>query len=107
MIYNENGTILNESNNIINKIKSGNVDEDDLLEYITDNDIAVAIAAAESKYATEPILDIAAHDNDKTVRMAALKNSNIGINTLKFLCKDSDPEIANTAKLYLEKRKNK
>lgn len=105
MIFNENGTILNESNNIINKIKSGNIDEDDLLEYITDNDIAVAIA--ESKYATEPILDIVAHDNDKAVRMAALKNTNIGINTLKFLCKDSDPEIANTAKLYLEKRKNK
>ena len=71
--------------NIIQKIKNGEVDEVDLLEYITDNDIDVAIAAAESEIATEPILDIASRDKDRRVRKAVVCNKNIGVRTLKYL----------------------
>ncbi len=88
--------------NVIEQIKKGLVDEVELLEYVTDNDINIAIAAAESKFATEPILDIAAHDKDREVRLAAVKNSNTGIKTLKMLTKDIDSEIANIARLRLE-----
>lgn len=87
---------------IVKKIKNGEVDEVDLLEYITDNDINVAIAAAESDIATEPILDIAAHDKDKMVRMAAVKNKNTGIQTLQYLSKDDDEEIAMLAEVRLK-----
>ena len=88
---------------IIEKIKSGDVDELDLLEYITDNDINTAIAVAESELATEPILDIAAHDKDRKVRLAAVRNPNIGIDTLKMLSKDNDFEISQIAKVRLER----
>ncbi len=88
---------------IIEKIKCGNVTELDLLEYITDNDISVAIAAAESKLATEPILDIAAHDKDREVRLAAVKNPNMGVDTLKMLKEDVDLEISRIATLRLER----
>ena len=56
---------------IIRMIKNREVTEADLLEYVTDNNIDVAVAAAESDLATEPILDIAAHDKDRAVRKAA------------------------------------
>ena len=64
---------------IIEKIKNGDVDELDLVEYVTDNDINIAIAAAESKLATEPILDIAAHDKNREVRLTAVRNPKTGI----------------------------
>lgn len=82
---------------IVEKIKAGELDEVALLEYVTDNDVNIAIAVAASELATEPILDIAAHDNDKRVRLAAVNNPNTGIDALKFLCKDIDTEIAETA----------
>lgn len=88
--------------NSIEKIKKGLIDESELLEFVTDNDINIAIAVAESKFSTEPILDIAAHDKDREVRLAAVKNSNTGIKTLKLLSKDVDSEIANIARLRLE-----
>lgn len=87
---------------IIRKIKCGEVDELGLLEYVTSNDINIAIAAAESSIATEPILDIAARDRDRLVRLAAVKNLNIGKKTLQFLLKDSDEEVAKLAKERLE-----
>ena len=90
---------------IIEMIKSGNCDEADLLEYITDNNIEIAIAAAESISATEPILDVAAHDRDERVRMAALNNPNIGNRTLEFLLNDQKEEIVTKAKMILERRK--
>ncbi|MCM1124132.1 MAG: hypothetical protein NC416_16245 [Eubacterium sp.] len=86
----------------IELIKAGEVDEVDLLEYITDNDIEVAIAAAESDLATEPILDIAAHDRDARVRLAAVNNVHIGRNTLMLLKNDIDDEIARIAAKRLE-----
>lgn len=91
--------------NIIEMIKNGNCDEADLLEYITDNDIEIAIAAAESELATEPILDVAAHDRDERVREAALNNPNIGNKTLRFLLNDQNENIASKAKNILEGRK--
>ena len=90
---------------IIEMIKSGNCDEANLLEYITDNNIEIALAAAESKFATEPILDIAARDRDERVRLAALNNPNIGDKTLRFLLDDQKEEIATKAKIILERRK--
>jgi hypothetical protein len=93
------GNILRRINmNTIDMIKTGNIDEVDLLEYVTDNDINVAIAAAESDLATEPILDIAAHDNDKKVRLAAANNVHTGKKTLLLLAKDADSEIASIAR---------
>lgn len=83
--------------NIVDRIRMGNVDEVVLLEYVTDNDIDVAIAVAESDLATEPILDIAAHDNDKRVRLAVVNNIHTGKETLKLLSKDADGEIATIA----------
>lgn len=88
---------------IIEKIKSGDIKEIELLEYVTDNDINIAIAAAESELATEPILDIAAHDKDREVRLAAVRNPNMGIDTLKMLSKDNDFEISQIAKARLER----
>lgn len=88
--------------NVLTQIKNGECDEVDLLEYITDNDIKVAIAAAESLVANEPILDIAARDRDRRVRLAAVCNPNIGRKTLEFLVNDSDDEIASRAKEILE-----
>lgn len=84
-------------------IKNGEVDEVDLLEYITDNDINVAIAAAESNIATAPILDIAAHDKDSAVRKAAVNNKNIGVQTLQYLLNDADEEIAMVARKRLKR----
>ena len=83
--------------NTIEQIKSGKFDEIELLEYVTDNDVSVAIAVAESSMATEPILDIAANDLDKRVRLAAVKNPNIGKRTLVRLANDTDDEIADVA----------
>ena len=91
---------------LIEEIKSGGMDEVDLLEYVTDNDIAVAIAAAESPAATEPVLDIAAHDKDRRVRIAALGNPNIGNETLGFLCGDADADIAKMAAELLGRRQD-
>ena len=83
--------------NVLDQIRSDNCDEVELLEYITDNNIEIAIAVAESKLATEPILDIAAMDNDRNVRYAALNNPNIGKRTLEKLTSDTDVEIAKKA----------
>lgn len=87
---------------VIEMIKNGKVDEFDLLKYVTDNDINMAIAVAESKFATEPILDIAAHDKDSAVRKAAVNNKNIGVKTLQYLLKDVDEGIAMLARARLE-----
>lgn len=82
---------------LIEQIKNGELDEVELLEYVTDNDVDVAIAVAESTMATEPILDIAANDIDKRVRFAAVMNPNIGKDTLIRLTRDIDHEIATIA----------
>ena len=87
---------------IIRMIKNREVTEADLLEYVTDNNIDVAVAAAESDLATEPILDIAAHDKDRAVRRAAACNKNTGIHTLQYLSKDRNEEIAALARQQLE-----
>ncbi len=91
---------------LIEKIKAGLLDEADLLECVTDNNVLVAVAAAESAYATEPILDIAAHDKDKQVKLAALNNQNVGMKTLEFLSHSLDKEIADRAKVILKERQN-
>ena len=87
---------------IIKMIRNGEVTEADLLEYVTDNDINVAITAAESGLATEPILDIAAHDKDRSVRKAAACNKNTGVQTLQYLSRDRDAEIADLARQRLK-----
>ncbi len=91
---------------LIEKIKAGLLDEADLLECVTDNNVLIAVAAAESTYATEPILDIAAHDKDKQVKLAALNNQNVGMKTLEFLSHSLDEEIADRAKVILKERQN-
>ena len=87
---------------IIKMIREGELTEADVLEYVTDNDIDVAVAAAESDFATEPILDIAAHDKDRAVRKAAVCNKNTGVQTLQYLSKDRDEEIAALARQRLK-----
>lgn len=87
--------------NIVDMIKAGLVDEEALLEYVADNDIEVAVAAAESDLATEPILDIAAHDRDSRVRLAAAKNPHTGEKTLRYLADDSNEEVAQNALMRL------
>lgn len=89
---------------ILEYIRSGKADEADLLEYVTDNDVEIAIATAESPFATEPIIDIAAHDADCRVRYAAVRNPNIGLKTLRLLAKDEDEDIARFAKARLEEQ---
>ena len=89
---------------LINAIKTGKIDEVGLLDYVTDNDISIAIAVAESVWASSPILDIAAHDNDRRVRWAALNNKNIGTETLRFLCKDEDCQISDRAATLIKER---
>lgn len=89
--------------NIIDQIRGGELDEVDLLEHVTDNDVNIAIAVAESKMATFPILDVAAHDKEKRVRLAAVNNPNIGEETLKYLLYDNDDEIVAIAKNRLER----
>lgn len=88
--------------NIIEFIKSNKCDEADLLEYITDNNVEIAIAAAASPKATGALLDIAARDKDKRVRMAALNNPNIEKRTVETLKKDSDLEISQKAEEVLK-----
>ena len=88
---------------IIEQIRAGELGEEDLLEYITDNDVNVAIAVAESEMATDSILDIAAHDRDRSVRLAAVNNPNIAEITLRFLLNDLDEEIVEKAFYYLER----
>jgi len=87
---------------IIRMIKNREVTEADLLEYVTDNNIDVAVAAAESDLATEPILDIAAHDKDRAVRKAAACNKNTGVQTLQYLSRDRDEEIVALARQRLK-----
>ena len=89
---------------IIEDILGGKVKEVDLLEFVTSNDIRVAVAVASSQYATETILDIAAHDKDKDVRLAVVDNKYTGKDTLKFLSNDNEAEIAVKAKYRLERK---
>ena len=89
---------------ILEYIRSGKADEVDLLEYVTDNDVEIAVAAAESPLATEPVIDIAAHDADRRVRYAAVRNPNIGLKTLRLLANDEDEDIACFAKARLEEQ---
>jgi hypothetical protein len=93
-----------DENQIIKNIDMGYFDEVELLELVTENNYKIAIAVAESKYATEPILDIASHDKDRKIRLAALNNKNIGIDSIKFLIKDEDYEISQLAKEKLVER---
>ena len=88
--------------NLVEKIRAGFLDEASLLEYVTDNDIKIAIAVAQCPTATPAILDIAAHDSDPRVRRAALNNPRIGIETIKYLCADQEAEISTQAKIILE-----
>lgn len=90
------------SMDIINKIKNNDCDEVDLLEFITDNNVEIAISAAESSMATGPILDIASRDKDKRVRIAALRNPNIEGKTIEYLTHDSDEEVSTMAKDLLK-----
>ncbi len=92
---------------LIEQIKNGELNEADLLEYITDNDISIAMAVASSEYATEPILDIAAHDRNRNMRLAAVNNPNVGTRTLKYLCNDDDVEVSALAKEFLGRRTEK
>lgn len=88
----------------IEKINSGNVDEADLLEFITDNNILIAIAAASSPLATTHILDIASLDQDYRVRLAALNNEHLSQSALLSLCDDPEPLIAQQAKELIKRR---
>lgn len=83
--------MLYSNKELIDDIKNGLRDEIELLEYVTSNDIRIAIAVAEFKWASEPIVDIAAHDLDSNVRRAALCNPNIGRKTVAMLTIDDDP----------------
>ena len=76
--------------------------EEQLLEDVVSNDLSVAVAAVSSQYATNAVLNIAALDKDKEVRLAAVNNVNISVETLKFLTNDIDNEISTIAKLKLE-----
>ena len=89
---------------IIDQIRAGELDEVELLEHVTDNDVNVAIVVAESEMATNSILDIAAHDRDKRVRMAAVNNPNISKTILKYLINDSDKEVAERARILLGRK---
>lgn len=91
---------------IIELIKTGKFNELDLLEYVTSNDVDIAIAVAESEKATVPILDIAAHDKDKRVRLAAAQNPNTSKSTLELLLHDSDKDISDMATFRLERSKH-
>ena len=88
---------------IIEKIKFGEMDEEELLELVTSNNMNIALAVAESVYSTAPILDIAAHDNDERVRFAAVNNPNIEKRTLEYLLDDPVGEIAEAAMKRLER----
>lgn len=88
--------------NLIEKISAGLLDEASLLEYVTDNDVRIAIAVAQCPNATPSILDIAAHDSDSRVRCAALNNPHIRKETIEYLCADQDTEISTQAKRILE-----
>lgn len=90
--------------NIIERIRSGQVSELELLDYITSNDFSIALAAAESPFASPSVLQIASHDNDSRIRLAALKNENIPTKAILFLCNDPDPFIAALAKEEAERR---
>lgn len=88
--------------NIVEQIKQNLVSKEELFEYITDNDLEIAVAAASSHLADEIILDVAAHDKDREVRLAAVKNPNIGKSSLLFLSNDIDNDISLLAKKILE-----
>lgn len=90
--------------NIVEKIRSGQVTELELLDYITNNDFSIALAAAESPLASSAVLQIASHDNDSRIRLAALKNKNIPSKAVLFLCHDQDSSIATLAKNEAERR---
>jgi len=90
--------------NTIEKIKSGMVDESDLFEYITSNDFNIALAAAESPLATSIILNVAAMDNNERIRLAALKNKNVSLETVLKLCNDYHPTVAAFAKEEAKRR---
>ena len=61
---------------ILSAIEDRRFDEADLLELVTDNDFEIALAATCSPDSTGPILDIAAHDRDARIRLAAANNNN-------------------------------
>ena len=90
---------------ILSAIEDRRLDEADLLELVTDNDFEIALAATRSPDSTGPILDIAAHDRDARIRLAAANNNNCGEKTLIFLSTDKNAEIASFAKKRLGDRK--
>lgn len=80
------------------------VDESDLFEYITSNNFNIALAAAESPLATSIILNVAALDTDDRIRLAALKNKNVSLETILKLCNDHNPTVAAFAKEEAKRR---
>lgn len=92
---------------ILSSIKDGMMDEADLLELVSDNDFEIALAVANCSYSTEPILDIAAHDKDERIRLAAVNNANCGRRTLEYLQRDINKEIADSAVRHLKEKENK
>lgn len=90
---------------LLDDIRNGNMDDAELLELVTSNDLAVALAVADSEYAPRPVLDIAAHDKDRLVRLAVAGNSKTGLRTLAYLCSDRDGEVAQRARSEIDRRK--
>lgn len=90
--------------NIVMKIKSGETDEFELLEYITSNDFDVALAATESPLASSKILKIAVKDKDERIRIAALRNKNISDELILMLCNDNNFSVASLARAEAERR---
>ena len=89
---------------ILDDIKAGKVDSADLFEYVSGNDVGLAIAAASAPNADGPTLELAAMDLDYRVRLAAAKNINTDKDTLDTLCLDENDEVAQQAQLTLEKQ---
>lgn len=87
---------------LIERIEQGLLEVDELLEYVTDNDVDIAIAVAKAPNVTEPILNIASHDKDVLVRKAVANNPNTTKKVLEYLLSDKDTEIVETAKRRLE-----
>lgn len=88
----------------ITKIRNGEVDETELLEYVTSNDVELALAVACSDFATASILKIAAWDKDDKVRLAVINNKNTNDDTIRLLCNDEKIEIKYAAKEELKRR---
>lgn len=88
----------------LEEIKTDDIGEDVLIDYLASNDVKEAIAAAQNPYATEVVLAIAALDQDVEIRLLVLQHKSVADRTVLKLCQDDDMQVREAARIIAGRR---